>query len=557
MTNSPYGTRGSTVCYGDACVTSSQTQASEIGLGILKAGGNAADAAVAVAAALNVLSPCFTGIGGDCFCLYYDAASKRVRGLNGSGRSSSDINLDVVQQLGFSSTNPIPRTHGLNVTVPGAAAGWVDTVTEFGSGKLSMQQILQPAIDLAEGGFTVQPVAANGWQHDVDKLLRKSNPHAACLLKEGRAPKAGETMRLPLLAKTFKELALKGKAGFYEGRVAQAIVDIVKANGGTLNLQDLKMHSSSLVEPICINYKGLNVWEVPPSGQGITTLMGLNILEGLDLKAMGHNSVKYLHCLIEAIKLSFADSLWYCADSDKVDVPVNKLLSKDYAAKRRTLIDPVRASKDLKHGEVHSGGDTVYFCVVDEQGNACSFINSNYRHFGTGLVPEGCGFTLHNRGSNFSLQPGHPNVLAPGKRSYHTIIPSMVTAADTGSLLATFGVMASFMQPQGQIQVLLNMSEFSMDPQKALNQPRFRVEVVEQDGLTGKVFLEEGFSDDIIQELRTMGHNVVGPVKGWDRRIFGRGQVITVGDWYTARDSVGKSLYAGSDFRGDGSPVGY
>ncbi|XP_022093569.1 uncharacterized protein LOC110980857 [Acanthaster planci] len=420
-----------------------------------------------------------------------------------------------------------------------------------------MQQILQPAIDLAEGGFTVQPVAANGWQYDADKLLRETNRHAQCLLKEGqRAPRAGETMHLPLLAKTFKALAVNGKAGFYEGRVAQAIVDVVRAHGGTLTLQDLKTHTSTLVEPICTDYKGLNVWEIPPSGQGITTLMGLNILEGLDLKGMGHNSAQYLHTLIEAIKLSFADSLWYCADTDQVDVPVNQLLSKDYAATRRNLIDPVRAREDFKNGEVKGGGDTVYLCVMDELGNACSFINSNYSHFGTGLVPEGCGFTLHNRGSNFSLQPGHPNVIGPGKRSFHTIIPAMVTDVKTGDLLSTFGVMGAFMQPQGQIQVLLSMSEFGMDPQRALDQPRLYVQV-KQSGFTGNVCLEEGFGDDVIHELRSKGHNVVGPVKGWDRRVFGRGQVIARGNWFSATKPGGKSLHAGSDFRGDGEPVGY
>ncbi|XP_071797037.1 glutathione hydrolase-like YwrD proenzyme [Asterias amurensis] len=559
---SPYRSPGGvTAHFKHACVASSQTKASEIGVGILKAGGNAADAAVAVAAALNVLSPCFNGIGGDCFCLYYDAAKKTVKGLNGSGRSPSEISLEAVEHLGFSKDQPIPVTHGLHVTVPGAAAGWVDTVTQFGSGKLSLQQILQPAIDLAEGGFIVQPVAANGWQSDVEKLLVDSNPHGKTMLKEGQAPKAGETMKLSLLAQTFKELALKGKAGFYEGRIAEAIVDIVKANGGLMNLQDLKTHQSSIVDPIKVNYKGLDVWEIPPNGQGMTVLLGLNLLEGFDLKAMGHNSAKYVHTVIEATKLSFADSLQYCADMDHVDVPLKQLLSKDYAAKRRRNIQPDRALENVEYGEVNVGDDTVYFCVVDDQGNACSFIISNYMNFGTGLVPKECGFTLHNRGANFSLQRGHANVIAPSKRPFHTIIPGMITAADTGALLAPFGVMGKFMQPQGQIQVLLSMSEFGMNPQQALDNPRFLVDI-EQTGVSGKVYVEDGFSSEVIQELRSMGHEIIGPVIGWDRSNFGRGQVIAMSDWWANKDTASTEtgevlLHAGSDIRGDGVPVGY
>ncbi|XP_072167953.1 glutathione hydrolase-like YwrD proenzyme [Diadema setosum] len=565
-----FGSRRSPVLSTKGCVACTQPVASSIGLDILKAGGNAADAAVAMAAALNVTEPASTGIGGDCFCLFYDAETSMVKGLNGSGRSAAAASLDAYNKLGFHSDKYPPSHHGLNVTVPGAAAGWVDTVERFGSKKLSLEEILKPAIDLAEEGFAVHPISAQLWQRGSDVLMREGNPQGRYLLLRGNPPRTGDVMRMPMLAHTFKTLASHGKKGFYEGPVAQAIVDIVQANEGILALSDLKGHTSTFVDPISTTYKGVRLWEIPPSGQGITALMALNILEDYDLQEMGHGSPEYLHHVIEAVKLGFADSLEFCADPTKEKVPVDQLLSKEYAATRRTSISPQRANNLLTHGDPYHSGDTVYLSVVDEEGNACSFINSTYTSFGSGLVPKNCGFTLHNRGLNFRLSEGHANCVSGGKRSYHTIIPAMVTAAadsdkdeeeeeEEEKLLACYGVMGGFMQPQGHVQVLLNMAEFGMNPQLALDQPRFCVEV-EQPGLTGKVYLEEGIPQSTCDNLRVRGHQVES-VSGFDRAVFGRGQVICSGDWwkkegYAGRGERGEVLWAGSDPRGDGMALG-
>ncbi|XP_053246224.1 glutathione hydrolase-like YwrD proenzyme isoform X3 [Podarcis raffonei] len=562
--------RRSPVVCSSACVASSQPLATNIGLDILKNGGNAADAAVAVAAALNVTEPCSTGIGGDCFCLYYDASTKQVHGLNGSGRSPQALTLELLKDHGFSEANRPPPLHAHNVTVPGAAAGWCDAVALHGSKKLSMRQILQPAIDLAEKGFPVSEIASYCWKKNAHALQAPGNPHGKDLLIDGQAPDHGQVFCNPLLADTFKfpiqiifffqELAEFGKRGFYEGRVAKAVVDVIQSNGGVMDLEDLKSHATEKVKPIVTNYKGLNVWEIPPNGQGITALLALNILENFNLKEMGHNTAHYLHILIEAVKVSFADTLWFCADPEKVAVPTTKLLSKPYARDRSKLIDLQRATAKYNQGNPFPvGSDTVYFTVVDTQGNACSFINSNYMGFGTGLVPDGCGFTLQNRGANFSLQPGHPNCLAPRKRPYHTIIPALATDADSGELLCSFGVMGGFMQPQGHVQVLLNMLEFGMNPQQALDVPRFCVEYDKKVD-AWLVSLEDGIPQHITEALIAKGHRVMAPVTGHNRSMFGRGQIITKGDWWRhwrILPSSSNVFWAGSDPRADGCALGY
>ncbi|XP_072028259.1 glutathione hydrolase-like YwrD proenzyme [Amphiura filiformis] len=564
------------------CVASGQPIASQVGVEILKAGGNAADAAVGVAAALNVTQPCSNGIGGDCFCLFYDAKTKTVKGINGSGRAPAKLSLDLLKERGFSNDNPVPNVHALNITIPGAAAGLVDTWEQFGSKKVTLEQVLEPAIKLAETGYPVHEIAAAEWQSgshvdiaeggspvhnlaDFDwplgttLLTHPGNPHGKAFLIDGRAPKHGEVIKLPLLAQTYRELATHGKKSFYEGRRAQAIVDIVQANGGVITLEDLKQHTSTMVEPISVSYKGVRLWEIPPNGQGITALIALNILDEMDLKGMEHNSPQYLHHLIEAFRLSFTDALQYCADPEKANVPIEELLSKRYAAKRRQLIKSDRSMPDCSHGDPADDGDTVYFSIVDEEGNACSYICSNYQMFGTGLVPDGCGFTLQNRGHGFSKDPNHLNVVAPNKRPFHTIIPAMVTDDKTGELLASYGVMGAFMQPQGHVQVLLNMVEFGMDPQRALDAPRIRVQVT-QDGCLDVARVEDGIPEEAIKELQVMGHDVFGPIKGHHRWMyqFGRGHVITVGNWWDKwegrlkQETGTKVLWAGSDPRGDG-----
>ncbi|XP_021347302.1 uncharacterized protein LOC110446456 isoform X2 [Mizuhopecten yessoensis] len=527
---------------------------------ILKAGGNAADAAVAMAAVLNVTEPCSTGIGGDAFCLFYDAKTKGVKAVNGSGRAPSGLTLDLLNKQGFNSTCPFPVQHGHAVTIPGAAAAWVDTVERFGSGKLSLAEILRPAVDLAEDGYPVQQVTALIWNKGADSLLTPNNKHGRDLLIDGQAPKYGQVMRLPYLAQTFRELGTMGKKGFYEGRIAKAIVDVVEKFGGVMTLDDLQSHVTTYEEPISTDYRGYRLWEIPPNGHGMAALMALNILEAYDLKDLGANSAEYLHLVTEALKLGFTDTTWYCADPSKVDVPLSTLLSKEYAKKRRQLIRNNRAMANVKRGDLNIGPDTVYFTTADSQGNACSFINSNFMGFGSAIVPEGCGFTLQNRGSGFSLDPEHPNVIAPNKRPYHTIIPAMLTDSNTGELVMSYGVMGGYMQPQGHVQVLLNMLEFGMNPQQALDQPRICV-----GGGYGYdesyVSVEDGISLDVVAGLAEMGHTVRGPLVAHGRSLFGKGQAITVGAFWdksnTGKNRDGRVYWCGSDPRADGMAIGF
>ena len=524
-----YGTRGA--------VASSQPLASEAGMRILQRGGNAADAAVAVAAALNVTEPCSTGMGGDCFALFYDASKGRVLGMNGSGRAPAGLTPERLAADGFTK---MPSNGVHTVTVPGAVAGWVDAVEKFGT--LTMKDVLAPAMELAEGGYPVSPLTARAWANGVHLL--NSGPYGEEMLINGRAPGAGELMRNPTLARSMMEVVEHGKAGFYEGRVAEAMVELLHLKGGTMTLEDLKRHATTFDEAIAVNYRGVDVWEMPPNGQGITALIALNIVEGYSLSKLHHDSPQRLHLLIEAIRAAFADTRWYVADPTVTHVPVKELVSKDYAAERRQNINPTKATLDRVHGSPVAGSDTVYFCTADRWGNACSFINSNYAGFGTGLIPRGCGFTLQNRGAGFSLEKGHPNVLAPGKRPYHTIIPGMMTR--DGELHGPFGVMGGFMQPQGHLQVVTNMVDYGMGPQEALDAPRFCI----LDGTSGgKVSLEEGIPVETMAALARMGHEVI-PVAGPNRISFGKGQIIL-------RNPKTGALTAGSDPRGDGQALGW
>ncbi|MHA2357262.1 MAG: gamma-glutamyltransferase [Candidatus Heimdallarchaeaceae archaeon] len=525
-----YGTRG--------MIASSQPLASEAGMRILQQGGNAADAAVAVAAALNVTEPCSTGIGGDCFCLFFDSKSKKVLGLNGSGRAPSELNLDLLAEQGITGSLPPLSVH--TVTVPGAAAGWVDTVERFGS--LPLKEILQPAIELAESGFPVAPLTARSWKRS-EQLLKKG-PYGDEMLLNGKAPEEGEIMKNPTLAQTFRELAEHGKKGFYEGRIAEATIELIQEFGGVMSLDDLKNHENTFDQPISTDYRGVEVYEIPPNGQGITALIALNILEEHDIADMQHSSVEHLHLMIESMRIAFADTRWYVADPDVVHVPIKELISKEYASERRKLIDFNKATLDVIKGSPVASSDTVYFSVVDGEGNACSFINSNYMGFGTGLIPKGCGFTLQNRGANFTLVPKHPNVLAPNKRPYHTIIPGMATKDN--ELFASFGVMGGFNQPQGHVQVILNMIDFGMNPQEALNAPRFSI----RDGTSGGIVaLEEGIDESTLNTLSLMGHEIA-PASGYARSVFGRGQIIT-------RNPKNGVLCGGSSPRADGLAIGW
>jgi gamma-glutamyltranspeptidase / glutathione hydrolase len=520
-------------------VASSQPLASQAGIEILKRGGNAADAAVACAAVLNVTEPMSTGVGGDCFALFYDAKKKEVLGINGSGRAPAGLSIDVVKDAGIQGIS-IPSSSPHAVTVPGAVAGWIDTVERFG--QLPIADVLKPAILLAIRGFPVAPLTALAWSTGVGKL--KKAPNGNELLRDGVAPEPGQIFKNPRLAKVLMAIAEHDKAGFYDGWVAKSIVDTLEAIGGIMTLDDLKVHRSTFDTPITINYRGIDVHEIPPNGQGITALMALNILEGFDLSGLNPESPDYYHLLIESLRLAFSDARQFVADPAFVAVPVADLLSKEYAASRRGLIDQAKANLGFPAGAPAGSSDTVYLCAADGEGNACSFINSNYEAFGTGIIPAKTGFVLQNRGSNFNLDPGHSNKLEPGKRPYHTIIPAMATK--DGELWAAFGVMGGFMQPQGHVQVFSLMVDHEHDPQAALDAPRFCIE----GGFPGgAVLLEDSIPLSTRDELKTRGHPT-RVLSGFARSLFGRGQIIR-------RDPSNGVLWAGSDPRSDGCAIGY
>jgi gamma-glutamyltranspeptidase/glutathione hydrolase len=538
-----FNSRRSSVVGKRGMVATSQPLAVAAGLEILAQGGNAADAAVATAAALNVTEPISTGIGGDVFALYFDAGTGQITALNASGRAPSALTLERLAADGFAKA--LPPFHAYTITVPGACSGWCDLVERHG--RLAMPQVLTPAIRLAEEGFPVAPTTALIWQRGAKRQLASAlNGHELTI--HGRGPQPGEMFCNPGLARTLRLVAEGGKTPFYQGAIAEAIAEVVQLEGGCMTVEDLAAHSATWVEPISTTYRGYRVWECPPNGQGLTALIALNILEGFDFSLVAPLSTQRLHLQIEALRLAFADTRWYVADPQFSVVPVPELLSKEYAAERRALIDPTRATLDQQRGSPVDSSDTVYLSVVDGDGNACSFINSNYMGFGTGIVPKGWGFTLQNRGHNFSLDPEHPNVVAPGKRPYHTIIPAMITrdvqepsAVVRNQLFASFGVMGGFMQPQGHLQVACNLIDDALDPQAALDRPRFIIQSGESGGEIG---IEHGISEDVMVQLYEMGHPIQ-MVAGVGRSIFGRGQVII-------RDSESEALWGGSDPRADG-----
>jgi len=516
-------------------VASSQPLATAAGLDILRSGGNAASAAVAVAAALNVTEPTSTGLGGDVFVLYYSFADKKVFALNGSGRSPSQLSLQKIISNGLLT---LPTTHPYTITVPGACSAWVDFNNKFGNKDLG--QIFEPAIELAEKGFPVSPITAYFWDLAAKKLLNKSL-NGSQLLINGDAPKPGQIFKNKGLAKTLKLIAKNGKEEFYQGEISKAIISVISESGGCLGSVDLRNHTSTWEEPIFIEFQGKRIWECPPNGQGLAALIALNILKNFDIQNFPILSADRFHLEIEAMRLAFADAWFYVADPTTNPAPLNELLSDEYARQRAKLISPNKSIEYIEHGEPPATSDTVYFCVVDKEGNACSFINSNYMGFGTGIVPSGYGFSLQNRGHNFSLDPNHPNHIAPGKRPYHTIIPAMITDPKNNNLIGPFGVMGGFMQPQGHMQVAISLFIDSLNPQDSLDLPRFCIEP-KTDGQI--IAFEEGIEDNTIHKLEDMGHRIQ-KVSGMERAIFGRGQIIL-------KDNNSGVYIAGSDPRADG-----
>lgn len=518
-----------------AMVASSQPLASQVGLDVLKRGGNAVDAAIAMAAMLNVTEPMMTGIGGDAFMLVYWSKTKELKGLNASGRAPRALNLDYFAKKKITR---MPEFGMETVTVPGAFDGWVTLLDKYGTMKLA--DLLGPAIESAENGFPVMEKTAEDWNAEVTRL--KQNPAAAAnYLTDGRAPRAGEIFRNPNLARTLRTLARDGRDAFYKGELAKAIVDYCEKNGGFISLADLAAHKSEWVEPISTDYRGYTVYEIPPNGQGLTALLTLNILEGFDLAALSAQPDRYYHTLIEATKLAFADRNRYIADPAFAKVPVSELLSKDYAARRRALIRPNKALDAPPPGDINVGSDTTYFTVVDKDGNAVSFINSLFDAFGSGIVAGDTGIVLQNRGTSFSLDRAHPNHLEPGKRPFHTIIPAMVFKDN--ELFMSFGVMGGGIQPQGHVQVLVNLIDLGMGLQQALDAPRYRY-------MNGKdVLLEDEIGPRVIARLLALGHRRASP-PGVLRSSMGGGQAIMI-------DPVNKTLMGASDPRKDGLALGY
>ena len=507
------------------------------GISVLQSGGNAADAAVGTAAALAVVEPSSTGIGGDCFCLFYAASQGVVGAVNGSGRSPRALTLELAGgRAGFDPQGP----HA--VTVPGAIAGWVDTVERFG--RMPMADVLAPAIALAEGGFPVTPIISRAWRRQED-LLRTRGPAGHDLLLGGRAPRAGEVWRNPSIARVMRTVAEGGAGAFYDGWPARAIVEAVQRNGGCMTAGDLRAHRSTFEAPISTTYRGHTIYECPPNGQGVTALMALNILEGFDIGAVRPRSAEALHLTIEAIRLAFADARAYVADPARSRVPVSVMLDKRYAEERRRIISEDAALAIATAGHLPGGSDTVYLCVVDGEGNACSFINSNYHGFGSCIVPRGCGFSLQNRGAGFVLDPDHPNALEGGKRPYHTIIPAMLIRPD-GSLMGPFGVMGAWNQPQGHTQVVINLVDRGMDPQSAIDEPRFSIY---SDPPNGEIWIEDSIPVTTMSTLAELGHPVRPASAALRTGVVGQGQIIV-------RDPETGVLWAGSDPRGDGCAIG-
>ena len=524
----------STVYAPSGMVATSQPLASAAGLEVLRQGGNAVDAAVAAAAVLSVAEPHMTGIGGDMFAIVWLARERRLVALNASGRAGSLMTRATLQARGFRAGS---QQGVMSVTVPGALAGWDLLVRTHG--RRTLAQALQPAIAYARDGFPVTPIIAAQWANET-AFLQRDSAAAATFLPGGRAPGAGEWFRNPDYARTLQEIATRGIGTFYGGALGQRIVARLKTLDGFVTLDDLRKNAPDWVTPISVPFRGYRVWELPPSNQGIAALEMLRILEPYDLKAMGHNSPAYLHHLIEAKKLAYADLDRFVGDADHLDMPAERMLTDEFIAERRSHLNPTRAQERVDPGPLRTQSETVYLTTADADGNMVSFINSNYDYFGSGIVVPGTGFALHNRGAGFTLAPGLPNTVAPGKRPFHTLIPGFVTQTVNGREQAymSFGLMGGGVQAQGHVQFLLNHFVFGMDLQSAIDAPRFR----HYDGQ--RVALEAPVSDAVRAALAAMGHVLIEqpPI------AFGGAQAIV---------RLPRGYAAGSDPRKDGMAVGY
>jgi len=540
ITGHDFATRSEVIAInGMACT--SQPLATQAALDILKKGGNAIDAAIAANAVLGLVEPTSCGIGGDLFAIIWSEQKQKLFGLNASGRSPASLKLDYFNEHGYEF---IPATGPLPVSVPGCVDGWFEMHDMFG--RLPMENILQPAIDYAREGFPVSELIA--FYLDIGTRNLKRYPNVTDVyMPGGHAPIKGEIFKNPALANTLNLIAKGGREEFYKGSIARIISEFMQEQGGFLSYEDFARHHSEWVEPISTDYRGYTIWELPPNGQGTAALQMLNILEGFNIKEMGFGSAEYIHYFVEAKKLAFEDRAKYYSDPAFNDIPVEELISKEYADKRRALIDPDHAARLVSAGNPETG-NTIYLTVADKDGNMVSLIQSNYRGMGSGMCPPGLGFILQDRGELFSLEEGHFNVYEPGKRPFHTIIPAFITK--DGKPLISFGVMGGAMQPQGHTQVVINMVDFGMNLQEAGDAPRIRHTGSSQptgsimtDG--GQVNLEDGFRWEEIQKLIIKGHRIQ-----WDLGGYGGYQAIM-------RDPETGVYYGASESRKDGQAAGY
>ncbi len=521
-------------------VATSQPLATQVALDILKRGGNAVDAAIAANAMLGLVEPTGSGIGGDLFAIVWDAKSKQLYGINASGRSPKSLKKAYFIEQGL---DKIPSHGPLPVSVPGAVDGWFSLHDRFG--RLPMTAILSPAIDYARNGFPVSELIAYYLQRSAEKLQVYPG-FSETFMPNGRAPRKGEIFKNPRLANTYEKIATGGRDAFYKGDIAKTIASYMAQQGGFLSYEDLASHRSEWVEPVSTNYRGVDVWELPPNGQGIAALQILNLLEAYDIESMGFGSVDYIHTFVEAKKLAFADRAKFYADPAFSDIPLQQLISKDYANQRRKLIDPKRAAARVDAGLVQ--GDTIYLTTADSEGNMVSLIQSNYRGMGSGMTPTDLGFVLQDRGEMFTLEQGHANEYAPGKRPFHTIIPGFITR--NGQPWVSFGVMGGATQPQMHAQIVVNLVDFGMNLQEAGDAPRILhtgssepTGEVMTDG--GFISLEEGIDYHTRRALLQRGH-VIRQVLGH----FGGYQAIM-------KDPQSGVYYGASETRKDGQAAGY
>ena len=538
----PFASRSEVIAPHGMAATS-QPLATQVALDILKAGGSAVDAAIAANATIGLMEPVGNGIGGDLFAIVWDAEKEELTGLNASGRSPKSLSLQYFRDKGL---EKVPPLGPLPVSVPGTVDGWFELHNRYG--RLPMTAVLAPAVRYAREGFPVSEIIAYYWSLNAPHLMQFPG-FAEAFTIDGRAPKKGEMFRNPRLAKTLETIGKEGRDEFYKGDIARKIDAYMAENGGFLTYDDMASHRSEWVKPVSTNYRGYDVFELPPNGQGIAALQILNILEGFDIAAMGFGSAEYIHTFVEAKKLAFEDRAHFYADMDFVDVPVDWLVSKDYAAERRQLIDPGKAALAYPHGDAPpEDGDTIYLTVADKDGNMVSLIQSNYRGMCSGMTPGNLGFILQDRGELFSLKDGHANVFEPGKRPFHTIIPAFVMK--DGKPLISFGLMGGDMQPQGHAQIIVNLVDFGMNLQEAGDAARIRhggssqpTDEIMTGG--GTVYLEEGLSAETLEKLQKMGHKL-----GGSDGSFGGYQAIY-------RDAEQGVYYGASESRKDGQAAGY